>query len=150
MDLERRRELLGPLLPNRALAMFHLGEVALGDAGEVGKLVLAQVFPRACGPQHPARSLGVGAGREGLTPGHGLGSFGACRDAIVQEVPRVRRPPGRLAALHDKDLLHDGVHQRSHVRRYPVRNVRVWGHAEMGPGAHLDRLAEALERRGDV
>src|SRR5438874_3264181 len=72
IDLEGLCELLGPLLPDAPLAVFHLGDVALRNAGQLGKLDLAQVFLTAGGTEHAAWPLGFGDGRERLTPGHRL------------------------------------------------------------------------------
>ena len=75
IDLENLSELLGPLLPDGPLAVFHLRDVALGNACKLGELDLAKGFLAASGTEHTTWPLGFGDGRERLTPGDRLPLF---------------------------------------------------------------------------
>ena len=65
-------ELFGPFLSDGPLAVFHLRDMALGNACQAGKLALSHPFLGASGSEHAARTLGVWYWGEYLTPGHRL------------------------------------------------------------------------------
>lgn len=75
VDFEDFCELLGPLLPDGPLAVFHLRDVALGNARHLGKLDLRYPFFCPRPSKRDTRQLRIRLGREAFSPGDSIPCF---------------------------------------------------------------------------
>lgn len=73
------RQLLGPLFPNRPLAVLHLGDVALRNARQLGELALGDALFAAGGAQHATLQLGIGERGKHLAPGDRIAGICFCK-----------------------------------------------------------------------